>query len=303
MVETKAYIAMPESGGKGVIHDVPLDATHDEILDALKRNKKKPSIIGVRRLGAKSKSVLILFEDWKVPMEVYLRCFPTRCYLYKKKYEVCVTCGKLGHRADVCPNPDDVTCRGCRAANLEPNHSCEPRCLLCKKAHLLGDNKCREIYRMPSIIKKKLWEKKMEQEKLQVQAPTQGKPQATTSAPREEHRGKARDATRDKARARSSSRAGRRSSSWSGGGRQQTPAKWPADQGRGPGLPPRDPKDPWGKKKKEENTRLKQSFAWELSECGNNQGNINHRMLIVHSSRDSFKGDRTNSFPDRSKSL
>ncbi|KAH7965744.1 hypothetical protein HPB49_010355 [Dermacentor silvarum] len=54
MVETKAYIAMPENGGKGVIHDVPLDATHEEILAALRRNKKNPSIIGVRRLGAKS---------------------------------------------------------------------------------------------------------------------------------------------------------------------------------------------------------------------------------------------------------
>lgn len=264
MVETKAYIAMPENGGKGVIHDVPLDATHEEILDALRRNKKNPSIIGVRRLGAKSKSVLLLFEDWKVPMEVYLRCFPTRCYLYKKKYEVCVTCGKLGHRADVCPNPDDVRCRGCGAANPESNHSCEPRCLLCKKAHLLGDNKCREIYRMPYIIKKRLWEKKMEQEKLQAQAPTQGEPQASKSAPIEENRGRARDATSDQAgqqsRERSSSRPGRRSSSWSGGGRQQNPAKGPADQGRGPanqgqgpGLPPRDPKDPWGKKKKEEN--------------------------------------------------
>ncbi|KAH7974040.1 hypothetical protein HPB49_008741 [Dermacentor silvarum] len=90
MVETKAYIAMPENGGKGVIHDVPLDATHEEILDALRRNKKNPSIIGVRRLGAKSKSVLLLFEDWKVPMEVYLRCFPTRCYLYKKNMK-CVS--------------------------------------------------------------------------------------------------------------------------------------------------------------------------------------------------------------------
>ncbi|KAH7933322.1 hypothetical protein HPB49_011549 [Dermacentor silvarum] len=45
-------------------------------------------------------------------------------------------------------------CRGCGAANPEPNHSCEPQCLLCKKAHLLGDNKFREIYRMPYIIKK-----------------------------------------------------------------------------------------------------------------------------------------------------
>ncbi|KAH7974045.1 hypothetical protein HPB49_008829 [Dermacentor silvarum] len=197
-------------------------------------------------------------------MEVYLRCFPSRCYLYKKKYEVCVTCGKLGHRADVCPNPDDVRCRGCGAANPESNHSCEPRCLLCKKAHLLGDNKCREIYRMPYIIKKRLWEKKMEQEKLQAQAPTQGEPQASKSAPIEENRGRARDATSDQAgqqsRERSISRAGRRSSSWFGGGCQQNPAKGPADQGRGPanqgrgpGLPPRDPKDPWGKKKKEEN--------------------------------------------------
>ncbi|KAH7937054.1 hypothetical protein HPB49_007571 [Dermacentor silvarum] len=209
-------------------HDVPLDATHEEILDTLRRNKKNPSIIGVRRLGAKSKSVFLLFEDWKMPMEVYLRCFPTRCYLYKKTYEVCVTCGKLGHRADVCPNPDDVRCPGCGAANPEPNHSYKPRCLLCKKAHPLGGNKCRALYRMPYIIKRRLWEKKMEQEKLQAQAPTQGEPQATTSAPIEENRGRARDATSDQAgqqsRERSSSRPGRR-----------------------------DPKDPWGEKNKEEN--------------------------------------------------
>ncbi|KAH7948764.1 hypothetical protein HPB49_002047 [Dermacentor silvarum] len=130
-------------------------------------------------------------------MEVYLRCFPTSSYLSKKKYEMCFTCAKLGHRADVCPNPDDVRCRGCGAANPEPNHSCEPRCLLCKKTHLLGHNKCWEIYSMPYIIKKQIWEKKMEQEKLQAQAPTQSEPQATTLAPIEEHRGRARYATRD----------------------------------------------------------------------------------------------------------
>ncbi|KAH7954998.1 hypothetical protein HPB49_023708 [Dermacentor silvarum] len=95
-------------------------------------------------------------------------------------------------------------------------------------------------------------------------SPTQGEPQATKLALIEENRGRARDATSDQegqqSRERSSSKPGRRSSSWCGGGRQRTPAKGPADQGRvpanqgrGPGLPPRDPKDPWGKKKKEEN--------------------------------------------------
>ncbi|KAH7948763.1 hypothetical protein HPB49_002046 [Dermacentor silvarum] len=51
-VETKAYIATPKNGEKGVIHDVPLHATHEEIPNALRRNKKSPSIIGVRRRGA-----------------------------------------------------------------------------------------------------------------------------------------------------------------------------------------------------------------------------------------------------------
>ncbi|KAL1480060.1 hypothetical protein MTO96_051353 [Rhipicephalus appendiculatus] len=47
-----------------------------------------------------------LFDGLRVPK--FVRHGPTlvRCYLYRKQFDVCFTCSRVGHRSDVCPTPD-----------------------------------------------------------------------------------------------------------------------------------------------------------------------------------------------------
>lgn len=161
-VETSAYVATPEDCGKGVIYDIPLFYTIEDIKTRLDR-RDNPKILGVRRLGKESKAVMLLFEENTVPRWILFGGVPLRCQLYKKKFEICTACGRLGHRDDVCPDPKNVRCRGCGLERPPKDHSCEPKCQLCGKGHILGDKKCREIFRTPYVVKKKQWERKQRQ--------------------------------------------------------------------------------------------------------------------------------------------
>lgn len=168
-IEVTTYVAMPEDCGKGVVHEVPLTYSDADILQRL-RTYGNPPVLGVRRLGKTSRTVLILFEDKEVPRWVRLTPMAQRCVIYRKKYEVCIACGRLGHRDDVCPDPAKVKCRGCGMEQPPQGHSCEPKCQLCGKGHSLGDRKCRELYRVPYEVKKKQWERKInmrQQQQLQ----------------------------------------------------------------------------------------------------------------------------------------
>ncbi|KAL1470953.1 hypothetical protein MTO96_040169 [Rhipicephalus appendiculatus] len=167
-VEMTTYVAMPEDCGKGVVHEVPLTFSDAEILKRL-QIYGNPPVLGVRRLGKTSRTVLILFEDKEVPRWVRLTPVAQRCVIYRKKYEVCITCGRLGHRDDVCPDPANVKCRGCGMEQPPQDHSCEPKCQLCGKGHPLGDKKCKELYRVPYEVKKKQWERKIMQQQQQLQ--------------------------------------------------------------------------------------------------------------------------------------
>ncbi|KAH8033286.1 hypothetical protein HPB51_008769 [Rhipicephalus microplus] len=51
------------------------------------------------------------------------------------------SCDRLGHRADVCPHPDDKMCRGCGCGNPLNDHRCDHVWLLCGKDPLTRDHK------------------------------------------------------------------------------------------------------------------------------------------------------------------
>lgn len=157
-----AYITSPEDCAKGVIHNIP-PADNDAAIMASLVCTQNPTILQARRLGT-SKSAIILFEGNKVPHFVYYRGAEYRCFLHKKRHEVCSSCGKLGHRRDVCPFPMDparprTTCETCGALNPQEGHACELKCALCGKGHKTGDKRCRQRYEVPYLLKKRKWEK------------------------------------------------------------------------------------------------------------------------------------------------
>ncbi|KAH7972908.1 hypothetical protein HPB52_018639 [Rhipicephalus sanguineus] len=78
-----------------------------------------------------------------------------RCTLYRKQIDVCHQCGRVGHRMDVCPNPQDRVCRGCGASNPDPNHECTPACRLCGGAHPTADKACKARFKTPYLVKKR----------------------------------------------------------------------------------------------------------------------------------------------------
>lgn len=110
-----AYTAPPEDTAKGVIHNIPSYDTADDITRSLVY-KKNPTILQARRMG-KTNSVIIVFEGHRVPYFVYYRGAEYRCFLHKKKHEVCAACGRVGHRTDVCPHPHQPHCKSCALPN------------------------------------------------------------------------------------------------------------------------------------------------------------------------------------------
>ncbi|KAH6926066.1 hypothetical protein HPB50_013692 [Hyalomma asiaticum] len=58
----------------------------------------------------------------------FVRYGPTlvRCSLYRKQVDICYVCGRLGHRADVCPTPGNPICRACGIPKPDMSHQCTP---------------------------------------------------------------------------------------------------------------------------------------------------------------------------------
>ncbi|XP_049275351.1 uncharacterized protein LOC119405412 [Rhipicephalus sanguineus] len=196
---TAAYITAPENTSKGVIHGIPTYDNQEDIEKSLV-NQRNPTILHARRMGL-TDSVVIVFEGSFVPYFVYYRGAEYRCLLYKKQYETCTTCGRVGHRADVCPQPDSKKCRGCGVLDPTDDHQCDPQCYLCGKGHLTGDKKCKERFKTPYLLKKRMWEKQQrqrdEQQEMNVStntSTTQNWKEHTAENPTEENG----NATQDK---------------------------------------------------------------------------------------------------------
>ncbi|KAL1469498.1 hypothetical protein MTO96_041045 [Rhipicephalus appendiculatus] len=158
--EVAVYAAAEGNYNNGVIRKVERDIS-DADLVYLIVHPGNPTARGAKRIG-ETGSVIILFDGEQVPS--YTRMGPAivRCYIYKKQFEVCSKCTRVGHRADVCPTPMVNVCRNCGAKDPAEGHSCQVRCKLCGKGHPTGDKTCRQRYQTPFVVRQRRKEREIE---------------------------------------------------------------------------------------------------------------------------------------------
>lgn len=154
--EAFAYKSTPENTSRGVISGVGPEETEEDITRCLV-NRQNPTIMAAHRLG-RTESVVILFDGEKVPYYVKYGGVVTKCTLYRQHREVCSTCGQIGHRRDVCPTPNVKVCFACGRKNPDEEHvnHCKPRCKLCGGSHVTGAGSCKNKFKMPPQIKKRI---------------------------------------------------------------------------------------------------------------------------------------------------
>lgn len=137
-----------------------LDITPSE-LEEMVLTSKNPSAIGVRRIK-NTTAAIVLFSGQKVPRYVRVGMSIHNCSLYRRQLDVCYACGQLGHRADVCPNPEKTICRGCGTSEPAEDHQCTPKCSLCGGPHPTADKACQKRFQVPYIVKQRRRERQLQ---------------------------------------------------------------------------------------------------------------------------------------------
>ncbi|KAG0411186.1 hypothetical protein HPB47_011690 [Ixodes persulcatus] len=124
-----------------VVHGIEAGTTEEELKELISVNGY--SILHARMLG-KSSSALLTFEGPHVPFYVKAGSMFTRCRPHRRSVQYCRACGNVGHRQDVCPNPDTNRCNRCGAENPQDNHECQPKCKLCYQPHETASKECQK---------------------------------------------------------------------------------------------------------------------------------------------------------------
>ncbi|KAH9360674.1 hypothetical protein HPB48_004806 [Haemaphysalis longicornis] len=151
-----AYGISPDNSCKGVIHNISIGVTTEQIMAVLSAPGYEP--LTCRRLG-ESGTVVITFAGKKVPFFVYIGGVETRCYLYKRTHAFCNLCHATGHRADVCPQPTTLTDAHCKRCGQQTKqgaeHDCKPKCALCSGDHVTASKECPQRFLPPVNRRKK----------------------------------------------------------------------------------------------------------------------------------------------------
>ncbi|KAH8035823.1 hypothetical protein HPB51_008894 [Rhipicephalus microplus] len=150
MYETSAYEAAPDYTSKGVICGIPMEDSARDITASVV-TPRNSTALAAKRLS-NTTAVIVLFEEFMVPTYVRYGRALLRCILYRKQVDTCYHCGRLGHHADVCPNPNDRICRGCGAPSPSEDHKFTPSCQLCGSNYQMADRTCRACYKTSYIV-------------------------------------------------------------------------------------------------------------------------------------------------------
>ncbi|KAH8031562.1 hypothetical protein HPB51_019183 [Rhipicephalus microplus] len=151
--EVSTYVTPPGDTCRGVVRGIDPELSDDR-LGELFVHARNPKVLGVRRIK-KTPTVIVLFDGMKVPNYVMCGTNLIRCTLYRRQIDACRTCGKLGHRSDVCPTPTVITCPDCGVSSPPENHTCQPKCSICGGAHPTADRACQSRYQVSSIVRRR----------------------------------------------------------------------------------------------------------------------------------------------------
>ncbi|KAH8033073.1 hypothetical protein HPB51_006064 [Rhipicephalus microplus] len=224
--ETHAYCTAPHGTVKGVIRGIAVENTAEDLHENIV-NQANPQALEAHRIG-NTTSIVILFAGTKVPNYIKYGSIIVKCGLYRQHHNVCKTCGKIGHRADVCPTPETKIFFACGAPNPTADHAarCKPRCKLCNGAHATGTEGCTNKYKVPFVVTQRRWERRNAASALSSQDFPQLPPQQQNEAHLSK-RGRSRSRKRDKSRRQSASRGrstdGKRSENMNYNRNQQRP--------------------------------------------------------------------------------
>ncbi|KAH9384655.1 hypothetical protein HPB48_026666 [Haemaphysalis longicornis] len=136
-------------------------------------NQRNPKALEAKRIK-NTTTVVVLFDGMKVPNYVICGVSMLRCTLYKRQTDVCYACGGLGHRADVCPNPNKRVCRGCGLVSPPDDHQCSPKCALCGGPHPTADRTCKERFQVPYVVRRRRRRRRKRVKKSQQQLARRG---------------------------------------------------------------------------------------------------------------------------------
>ncbi|KAG0443638.1 hypothetical protein HPB47_014689 [Ixodes persulcatus] len=142
--EVQPYLKPLPGTRRGVTHGLDPGTTTDKLPHILAYNGAR--ILHARMLG-NSTSAVVTFEGIHVPFYIKAYGLFTRCRPYRQTVQCCSLCGELGHRQDVCPNPDTTMCAQCHTRDPTPDHDCTPKCQLCGLAHPTASKDCRKKLR------------------------------------------------------------------------------------------------------------------------------------------------------------